>query len=261
MGVNTLLEKKDGLAIVTLNRPDIANAFTTEMFNEVAEVFEKLGRDTDVRVVLLKANGKLFSGGGDIKMFNEILQTKEPLSMELCLSPGRMVQAVRNCLKPVVVAVQGAAAGAGFGLALACDYRVVTESSKLVPAFNGIGLSGDSGLIYFLGKNLGPAKAYELITQQPFITSNQATDLSLVNKVVKDEELEKEALYFAEKLLAQPTKVLERQKDMLNRTFYSDLADVNLREAVNIHQSSKDEDFFEAVSAFLEKRKAEFKGK
>lgn len=121
------------------------------MFREVAEVFETLNEEENVRVVVLKSTGKLFSGG-DIKIFNDILESKEPLSMELCLSPGRMVQAIRNFTRPVVVAVQGAAAGAGFGAVLACDYKIVSQSTKLVPAFNGIGLSGDSGLMYFLGK-------------------------------------------------------------------------------------------------------------
>lgn len=174
---NILLEKNEGIATITLNRPDTANAFTLEMFREVAEVFETLNEEENVRVVVLKSTGKLFSGGGDIKMFNDISESKEPLSMELCLSPGRIVQAIRNFTRPVVVAVQGATAGAGFGAVLACDYKIVSQSTKLVPAFNGIGLSGDSGLMYFLGKNLGPAKAYEILTLKPFISAEEAKDV------------------------------------------------------------------------------------
>lgn len=96
---------------------------------------------------------------------------------------------------------------------------------------------------------------------KPFISAEEAKDVGLVTQIVADEELEATVLKFAQKLVNQPTKVLVRQKEMLNQTFYNDLEDVNLREAVNIHQSSKDEDFFEAVSAFLNKRKPEFKGK
>lgn len=255
---NLLYEVKDKIAYVTLNRPDTANAFTEEMFNEVADVFDEIRLATEPKVVVFKSNGKLFSGGGDIKMFHDILESKEPLSMELCLSPGRMVQAIRNCDKPVIVAVQGSAAGAGFGTVLACDYRIVGENTKLVPAFNGIGLSGDSGLMYFLGKNIGPARALEFLNTKRFIDATEAKALGLASDVVPDDQLEEAAVKLAKSLLNTPLKVFAKQKDMLNKTQYAELAEATALEAINTHLSSKDADFFEAVSAFLEKRRPEF---
>lgn len=255
---NLIYDLQDQVAIVTLNRPDTANAFTEEMFNEVASVFDDIGASKKSKVVILKAEGKLFSGGGDINMFRDILASKEPLSMELCLSPGRMVQSIRNCPQPVIAAVQGSVAGAGLGTVLACDYRIVGQSTKLVPAFNGIGLPGDSGLMYFLGKNLGPARAFEILTTRRFLEAAEAKELGLVTEIVADDQIESAALNLGQALLKTPLKVLAKQKDMLNKTLYSELAYANDLEAVNTHLSSKDDDFFEAVSAFLEKRPPNF---
>ena len=239
-----IYEQQGEIDVVILNRPDTANAFTQEMLDEVAAVFTQIERDSPARAVILKAAGKLFSGGGDIKMFRDLLAAKAPLPVELVLGTGRMALAVRRCKKPVVAVVQGAAAGAGFGLAMACDYRILSESAKLVPAFNGIGLSGDTGLMYFLGKNLGPARTYELMTLKTALSAREAQGQA-----------------FTEKLLHKPTRILERQKALLNAYFYSELETFNQEEAVAMHLSSKEADFAEAVSAFLDKRPAKFSGR
>lgn len=256
-----IYEQQGEIDVVILNRPDTANAFTQEMLDEVAAVFTQIERDSPARAVILKAAGKLFSGGGDIKMFRDLLAAKAPLPVELVLGTGRMALAVRRCKKPVVAVVQGAAAGAGFGLAMACDYRILSESAKLVPAFNGIGLSGDTGLMYFLGKNLGPARTYELMTLKTALSAREAKDLGLATEVVPDDALEAQGQAFTEKLLHKPTRILERQKALLNAYFYSELETFNQEEAVAMHLSSKEEDFAEAVSAFLDKRPAKFSGR
>lgn len=255
-----LYEKNEQIDTVTLNRPDTANAFTEELLLEVINVFEEIEQESDARVVVLKGTGKLFSGGGDIHMFKEILNTGDHLSIDLALLPGKMVESIRKCSKPVIASIQGAAAGAGFGVALACDYRVMSENAKLVPAFNDIALSGDSGLYYFLGKFMSPNKAFDIMTLEKAIKADDAKEMGLVTRVAKESELADETQKLVNELLNKPTKVIEKQKKLLNNYFYKELETFTREEAINLHLSSQDKDFTEGVSAFLEKRQADFNG-
>lgn len=252
------LDIHDSIATISLNRPGFGNSFDKTMFEETIQTFHNLADDERVKIIILRANGKIFSGGGDINKFNKLLETREPFDLNHTLNPGRLVMAIRNNPKPVIAVVQGSAAGAGFGLAMACDYRIIGKKTKLVPAFNGIGLPGDNGLFYLLGKQIGPSKLFQYFTTNQIIRAEEAIDLGIITKSVDDEHLDKEALDFANFLLNTPLKVLSIQKDWLNRFFYPDLEAALELEAMQTHLSSKEQALFEAVGAFLRKEKPDF---
>lgn len=258
MSQELLYEVNNGIALLTLNRPHVGNAFDAPFFKEVIGKFEDLAKDDQVKVILLAANGKVFSGGGDINKFKLMVEKKEPFDLDACYNPGRLVTAIRACPKPVVALVQGAAAGAGFGLAMACDFRIIGQSTKLVPAFNGIGLPGDNGLFYFLAQHIGPTRTLEYFALNRPIQSQEALNLGIVNEVVEDGALKDQGFDFARRLLNTPLKVFAIQKEWTNRLLYPDLAQALEQEAIGTHLSSKEPALFAAVEAFLNKEKPDF---
>jgi 2-(1,2-epoxy-1,2-dihydrophenyl)acetyl-CoA isomerase len=258
-----LLEVKNKVATLTLNRPEQGNAFARESYGEVINALQELGRDDSVGSIVVTGAGKNFSAGGDIKRFKMMIDTKEYLQAESILLAGAMAMEVRKCPKPVVAMINGAAAGAGAGLALACDFRFATAKSKIILAFINMGLAGDTGSLYALTRLIGTGKAIEIMALGDPVGGEEAYRLNLVTKLCEPEKLEEETLAFAQRLANKPTFALSRQKRLLLETFYSEeaMTAYHKRESVYMAECSRSADFAEAVNAFLEKRAAVFQGK
>ena len=154
-----LVTVENRIATVTLNRPEYSNAFAKESYTEIADAMEVLGARKDVGVIVITGAGKHFSAGGDIKRFKMLIDSGEYLDADNIAAAGNMSLAIRECPKPVIAMINGVATGAGLSCALACDFRIVSPSSKMIMAFVNMGLCGDTGSIYNLIRLIGPDKA------------------------------------------------------------------------------------------------------
>lgn len=256
-----LYEVKDNIAVITLNRPEVGNALIPASYKEVREALETAAADSNVRAVLITGAGRFFSAGGDINRFKNLIQTGEYLNRENILAAGRMAATVKKCPKPIVAMINGAAAGAGCCLALACDFRVMTPKSKLSMAFVKLGLSGDTGAMYHLEKLVGIAKAAELMMTGDIVAGEEAYRLGLTTILADEGKLEEEGYALAGKLAKSAGFAIARQKQLINEIFCSDFEAYIEKEAQYMAESSRTDDFAVAVDAFLEKRQPEFTGK
>ncbi|MEM8863700.1 MAG: enoyl-CoA hydratase-related protein, partial [Chloroflexota bacterium] len=257
---NLIVDVDSGVVEITLNRPDKYNALTSQMAREIIKVIKTVKRDPELRAVLITGAGKGFSAGQDL---SEVDDRGEDFSFRehLNTSYNPMAQSIRTLEKPVIAAVNGACAGAGLGLALACDIRYASEKAKFLTAFIGIGLAPDTGVSYWLPRLIGPARATEMLFTNERLDGAQAAELGLVNKVFPHETFLDEARSLAKKLAAAPTLGLGMTKRALNKslgvTFDAQIDyETHLQEVVG-----HSEDYAEGVTAFKEKRKPEFKGR
>src|SRR4051794_19055349 len=251
-----------GLLTITMNRPDRRNALNVEMTTGLIEAARRAVEDHDVRAVLLKGAGGTFCVGGDVKSMAE---GKAPLPYESRMATLRSRMEVSRILhempKPVVAQVDGAAAGAGLSIALACDLRLASESAKITTAFAKVGLSGDFGGTYFLTQLLGSAKARELYLTSPVLTAKEALALGMVTKVVPDAEVEAAARELALSLAQGPSVTLGCIKRNINNAETMTLEACFDAEAVHHSRCSDTEDHKEAAKAFVEKRAPVFRGR
>ena len=257
---NSILSEKTGAVLkITLNRPDVYNAFNTEMLSELNEAFRNAATDDEVRCVILTGAGKAFCSGQDLKDFNDKKLTfKEALEQRY----NPLIKSIAYLNKPVVCAINGVAAGAGISLALACDYRIAVENATLIEVFINVGLVPDSGSSFFLPRIIGYAKAFEMCATGDKMTAREAKEYGLVNKVVSNIEiLNKSAGITAKKFAERPTRAIGMIKDLMNKSFESSLDDILQLEGDYQEQAGNTEDFKEGIASFLEKRKSVFKGK
>jgi len=262
-----ILEKKNGIATLTLNRPETLNAWNTEMMEEAMDAINEIDKDDNTRVLIITGAGRGFSSGADVRdelakilegssgtLFERIFQGKSSI---LTAALG-----LRKMDKPVIAAINGIAAGGGFSIALACDLRIASEKAQFCMAFIFRGFVPDTGGSFFLPKLIGSAKACELVFTGDTIDAREAERIGLVNKVVPHEELMKATEELANKLLNRPPVALKYSK----RAIYKGLAEVDLASHLDYEISlntmcSHTEDFEEGVRSFLEKREPRFKGK
>jgi len=256
-----LFEISDNVATIKLNRPEVGNAWSKDTPTEVMDAISCCADNDEVRAIVITGSGKHFCAGGDINRFKRLIDTKQYLEIPSILRAGEMGKAIRRCLKPVIAMINGAAAGAGCSIAMACDFRVMTPSSKLVMAFINVGLSGDTGGLYYLQKLVGTAIAGDLMMRGRPVTGEQAEKYGLVNVLAEEGKLEESTYAFANKMANAPTFALARQKDLINRFFYTDLDAYTELEAKYMQECSETKDFEEAVNSFLEKRTPVFQGK
>jgi 2-(1,2-epoxy-1,2-dihydrophenyl)acetyl-CoA isomerase len=256
-----LQKLENGLLTITMNRADRRNALNPEMTQGLVEAARRAGEDHDVRAVLLKGAGGTFCVGGDVK---SMAAGRAPLPFEAKMSNLRRGMEVSRLLhllpKPVVAQVDGAAAGAGLSIALACDLRVASASVKITTAFAKVGLSGDYGGTYYLTKMLGSARARELYLMSPVLTGAEALALGMVTKVVPDAEVDAAAHELAMSLAQGPSVTLGYIKRNINNAETMSLEACFDGEAIHHSRAGETADHKEAAKAFVEKRKPVFHG-
>ena len=249
--------RRDGaVQTIVLNRPDVLNAFNADMHKALAAAL-KDARADDVRAVVITGAGRGFCVGQDL---NEFRDATGDIADRLRASYHPNVLAIRALEKPVIAAVNGAAAGAGFSLACACDIRIASDAAAFVPAFVNIGLVPDSGGTFFITRLLGPARAFEWMTSGRKLTAAEAQAWGLVSEVVEAAALEGHVADLAGRLADMPTRAIGMSKRLFDRAAESTLEDQLELEAQLQSAATKTNDFREGVSAFLEKRKPEFTG-
>lgn len=260
---NDIIYEVEGhIAFIKFNRPEYGNAFSDDSFKEIPIALKQAEADQAVRAIVLTGEGKMFCAGGDINQFKDIIEADNGgLPESMIIATGKVALAIRACPKPVIASINGAAAGAGLGVALAADFRMMEKKSSLVTAFINMALPGDTGVLYFLQQMVGTAVATELIMLSPTVKGERALALGLANRVVEDGCLAEETWQFAQQIAALPTLTVQKQKQLFNEFFYADLERFTQREAKLMNKASKGDDHKEAVGAFLAKRKPNFKGK
>jgi 2-(1,2-epoxy-1,2-dihydrophenyl)acetyl-CoA isomerase len=250
-----------GVATITLARPDAMNSLTAETKSALREAVESARDDTAVRAVILTGSGRAFSAGQDLREHAANLDEGLGLAGTLEEHYGPIVLALSRMPKPVVAAVQGVAAGAGFSLALACDLRIASEKASFATAFTRIGLAPDSGMSWTLQRLVGRAKALELLLLAEPVRAAEALELGLVTSVVPAEELKAAALALATRLAAGPTLAYGAVKAAVEHAAATDLAGALATEGELQKACAHTADHAEATKAFLRKEQPVFEGR
>jgi 2-(1,2-epoxy-1,2-dihydrophenyl)acetyl-CoA isomerase len=259
----------DGVARITLNRPDAANAITPDQRNRMIELFALASEDLNVRVVVLGANGRHFCTGADLRV-SRIPDAPRPegapertvgdVGRNIKRGAQRLVTSILDCEKPVIAAVNGTAAGIGAHLALACDLIVASESARFIEVFVRRGITPDGAGAYLLPRLIGLAKAKELIFFGDDLPASDAERIGLINKAVPADQLDATVDEWAGRLAVAPTKAVSLAKWLLNRSLDVDRQTALDDEAWAQDLASRTEDFQEGVQAFIERRDVQFKG-
>jgi 2-(1,2-epoxy-1,2-dihydrophenyl)acetyl-CoA isomerase len=272
---DVLFEKRDnGVAKITLNRPDSLNAMGGELMPLLAQHLRDCATDSDVRCIVLTGAGRAFCAGGDVKNMaagREILGGNGGTPTSVSTLIARSVQGLRQSQrdtsymlhtmpKVTIAMLNGHAVGAGLSLALACDIRIASDKSKIGTAFRNVGFSGDFGGSYFMTKIAGTEIARYMYYSGEIVEADRARELGLVSRVVTHDDLEAETMKLAEHIAAGPTLAYARMKENLNRAETSDLASALDAEALNMVLSGQTKDHMEAARAFVEKRQPTFTG-
>jgi 2-(1,2-epoxy-1,2-dihydrophenyl)acetyl-CoA isomerase len=253
------LEVNAGVGTLTLNRPEVYNAFNDGLTYEIQAALKALAKDEAVRVVVITGEGKAFCSGQDLKAASENPNRSFSDSIHKRYNP--MILAIRNMPKPVICRLNGVAAGAGCSLALACDLIVASEAATLIEVFVNIGLVLDSGSSYFLPRLVGSTKAFELATMGTRLSASDAFALGIVNKVVPADQLDQAVRGYTDYYANAPTKAIGLIKKMLNKSQNASLEDMLNYEAWCQDIAGTSFDYKEGTTAFLEKRKPKFLGK
>ena len=258
-----LYETKDGIATLTLNRPERMNALGDTLREDLLDAITRTAADPEVRVAIITGSGKAFCAGGDVKAMNEAKATgrERPLLDKIAPSRDRTLLAMRDAPQPIIAAVNGAAAGAGMNLALACDIRLASTAAKFAQAFVRRGLHPDWGGTYFLPRTVGMARAAELIFTGDVIDAGEALRIGLVSRVLSPEELMPAALELARKIAAGPPIAIRLAKRALDRNAESDLRSALEFETFAQNACFDTEDAREGIRAFVEKRAPVFRGR
>lgn len=251
----------DCITTITLNRPDKLNAFIGHMRRDLAEALEHAGSDRGTRVIIITGAGRAFCAGGDVAFMAELMQRRDAEEFSRMLGAGRrVILAIRQMTKPVIAAINGPAAGAGFNLALACDLRIAANTATFSQSFAKVGLHPDWGGTYFLPRLVTPNKACEMFFLGESIDAAEAARLGIVNQVVAPEELESATMQLAQRLRAAPPIALAAAKHAVYQSQAADLDEMLRYETEAQLRCFDSDDGHEGVHAFLEKREPKFTG-
>lgn len=254
-----LAELTDGVATITLNRPDKLNAFTETMHGELAHLFDRIELDLAIRAVLITGAGRGFCAGQDLNDRAGVETVDLGDSLDRLYNP--LIRRIRKLERPVICAVNGVAAGAGANVALACDMVLAARSASFIQAFVKLGLVPDAGGSFVLPRLVGPARATGMAMLGNKISAEQAADWGLIWDAVDDDQLMKEAGALAQHLAKQPTRGLGLIKRAMNASAANNLDQQLDLERDLQREASRTEDYREGVRAFLERRPAVFKGR
>lgn len=260
MSDSILFQIDNGVATITLNRPQVFNSFNREMAFAMQDALDQCATNDEVRAVMIVGDGKAFCAGQDIQeITNPDLNPGFKAILDDHYNP--IVLKIRHLEKPVVAAVNGVAAGAGANIALCCDVVIATESAAFIQAFSKIGLIPDSAGTFFLPRLIGFGKASATMMLADKITATEADQMGMIYKVVKDEDFLDFAKATSQKLAALPTVALANTKKALNQSYNNTVEEQLALESKLQIESASTDDYAEGVASFMEKRKPIFKGK
>lgn len=248
----------DGVGVITLNRPELYNALDIPTSKELSQVLARFATDHNVKSILLTGSGKSFSAGGDIKRAMSNPEGPASVFYELATYVHLCVLEIRRMGKPVLAAINGVAAGGGFSLALACDFRIMVESAQLKQGFTSNGLSIDAGGTFMLPRIVGFSKALEIATFDEPINAAQALALGLVTQVVADDELFEHSFALLAKIGEKSLHSFGWAKQLLNGSLETSLENQLNRERDGLVDCASHPDGIEGMQAFLEQRKPRF---
>lgn len=245
---------ENGIARITLNRPNTLNAFTAQMNREIIKALKAASSSEDVRCIVISGAGRAFCSGQDLSDVDENMDHGQVLRENY----GPMIKQIRQVEKPIIAAVNGVAAGAGFSLALACDFRLLSDKASFLNAFINIGLIPDSGNSYYLTRLVGEAKALEISVLGEKIPAVQALSLGLATRVFSYDNFEAEVNQFAERIATLPTKAIGLMKRTIRGAGELSLSEYLEYGAQGQRIAGLTSDHLEGVQAFMEKRKPSF---
>lgn len=253
------IECNDSIMEVVLNRPKSLNAMNPPLIDGFLQAIDQ-AKDSKVRAILIRGEGRGFCAGGDIAFFAEHLKAGKGVPREMPERLHEMIEAVHALPKPVIAAVHGPAAGAGMSLVLACDLALASEDAKFNLAYVGIGLSPDGGSTFFLPRHVGLKKAVEIFMMPQGITAADALAMGLINRVLPEAELLTASRALAEQLATGPTAAFAHVKQLVQGSFGNNLHDQLALETELVCASGQTKDFHAGIAAFLEKKKPTFSG-
>jgi 2-(1,2-epoxy-1,2-dihydrophenyl)acetyl-CoA isomerase len=261
MSYDTLLfAVADGVATITINRPDAANAMSPQCAAELADVALRCDDDPSVRAVVITGAGRMFCAGGDLAAFASAGEGSKSLLKKMAGDLHMGLSRFARMSAPVIGAVNGTAAGAGFSLVMACDLAVAAESAVFTMAYTNAGLSPDGGSTFYMPRKIGDRRTRELMLTNRVLKAPEALTWGIVNDVVPDAEVLDRATKLAGRLAAGPTLAFGAVKNLLNGSFDQTLESQMELEARSIGEMSATADGQEGIRAFLEKRKPGFRG-
>jgi len=257
-----LIHEENGVLTITMNRPEVLNAFNEEMIAELGDALEAAARDEAVRCVVLTGAGRAFGSGQDLGAFAAIHASGEaPKVSEHLKKYHRIIFAIHNMPRPVIAAVRGVAAGISCNIALACDMRIASDDARFIEAFARIGLVPDGGGGYTLPRLVGLGRALEMAMLADDVTAAEAERIGLVNRCVPAAQFDAAVKAFAERLASGPTRAYGLMKQLMYTSLESDLQTSLTLEGELQDAALQTEDHREGVAAFLQKRKANYTGR
>lgn len=253
-------EVDNHVATITMNRPEAANGLNLDLAHDLLLAAIECDENPDIRAVILTGSGKMFCAGGDLKAFASDLNQMPAFIKQVTAYLHSAIARFTRMDAPLVVAVNGVAAGAGFSTALIGDIVLAAESASFTMAYTAAGLAPDGSSTYFMPRLIGLRKTQELMLTNRRLSAAEAQEMGLITRVVADDALKDEAWVLASQLASGPTKAFGTVKKLLSHSFEESLDTQMEMEARGIADAAKTADAREGVSAFLNKRKPEFNG-
>lgn len=258
-----LVEDRNAVRIITLNRPERLNAFNDELTFRLQDALREAEKEVKTRCLIITGAGRGFSAGQDLSSRNMSFEAghRPSLGDSIKRRYNPVIIRIRRMEKPIIAAVNGVAAGAGASLAFACDFRIAADSASFIQSFTKVGLIPDSGSTFMLPRLIGVTRALELMFTADKLEARDALELGLVNRLVPQDQVMRQSMEFAERLSHGPTKAYGLTKRAVNQAIFPDLEALLSYEASLQEIAGRSDDFEEGVKAFIEKRQPVYSGK